>query len=96
MSLLPSMSGMASGTASGTAILSGEADDRLTLPASEGAEAELLEAEAPKLEKSRQNLGILLSRSLAEMHGGSIMVRGSLEEGYRYVIRLPQIKEREG
>lgn len=42
---------------------------------------------------SRQSLGLLLSRQLAELHGGSITVQGSLEEGYRYVIKLPQLRD---
>lgn len=45
-----------------------------------------------QLETSRQNLGLTLSRQLAELQGGSLMVRGSADEGYRYVIRLPQIQ----
>ncbi|NJO43603.1 MAG: GAF domain-containing sensor histidine kinase [Cyanobacteria bacterium CRU_2_1] len=44
---------------------------------------------------SRQSLGLLLSRQLAEMHGGNITVQGSTEEGLRYVIKLPQIQEGE-
>jgi signal transduction histidine kinase len=42
---------------------------------------------------SRQSLGLLLSRQLAELHGGSITIQGSIEEGYRYVIKLPQLKD---
>lgn len=45
----------------------------------------------PKLENDRQSLGLLLSRQLAELHGGTLVMQGSLEEGYRYVIRLPQL-----
>jgi hypothetical protein len=41
---------------------------------------------------SRQNLGLLLSHQLATLHTGDITIQGSLEEGYRYVIRLPQMK----
>ncbi len=40
---------------------------------------------------SRENLGLLLSCSLAERHGGEILVQGSSEWGYRYVVSLPQI-----
>ncbi|MBF2073780.1 MAG: GAF domain-containing sensor histidine kinase [Synechococcales cyanobacterium C42_A2020_086] len=43
-------------------------------------------------EASRQNLGLLLSRHLAELHDGTISVQGSLDEGYRYVVRLPQLQ----
>ncbi|HBY79837.1 MAG TPA: hypothetical protein DEG47_23165 [Cyanobacteria bacterium UBA11148] len=41
---------------------------------------------------SRENLGLLLSCQLAELHGGQISVQGLSESGYRYVIRLPQLK----
>lgn len=46
----------------------------------------------PSGEESRQSLGLLLSRQLAELHGGCITVQGSHEEGYRYVIKLPQLR----
>jgi signal transduction histidine kinase len=45
-------------------------------------------------ENTRQNLGLLLSRQLAELHGGSIFVQGSAAEGYRYVVKLPQLAEK--
>lgn len=38
---------------------------------------------------SRQELGLLLSRHLTEMHGGETIVQGSAATGYRYVITLP-------
>jgi signal transduction histidine kinase len=41
---------------------------------------------------SRQNLGLMLSRKLAQLHAGDIIIQGSAAEGYRYVIRLPQMK----
>jgi hypothetical protein len=41
---------------------------------------------------SRQGLGLLLSTHLAELHGGNITVKGSAEEGYRYVVRLPYLR----
>lgn len=41
----------------------------------------------------RQNLGLMLSRQLVELHGGSISLQGSQESGYRYVISLPQMTE---
>ncbi len=43
------------------------------------------------LKDSRENVGLLLSRQLAEMHGGSISIQGSQESGYRYVVSLPQM-----
>ena len=42
-----------------------------------------------KKQDSRQCLGLMLSHQLAALHEGSISVQGSIEEGYRYVIRLP-------
>jgi signal transduction histidine kinase len=42
--------------------------------------------------ETRQSLGLVLSGQLAELHGGDIVIQGSVEEGYRYVVRLPQLK----
>ncbi len=42
--------------------------------------------------ETRQSLGLVLSRQLAELHGGDIVIQGSVEEGSRYVVRLPQLK----
>jgi hypothetical protein len=52
--------------------------------------------DSPQLEgeNSRYGLGLLLSRHLAELHGGDITVQGSQEEGYRYVIKLPQLRNK--
>ncbi|MBE9177600.1 GAF domain-containing sensor histidine kinase [Oculatella sp. LEGE 06141] len=55
--------------------------------AAEVAEASLEE----NSESSRQCLGLMLSRQLAEMHSGRITIQGSIESGYRYVITLPQM-----
>jgi signal transduction histidine kinase len=44
-------------------------------------------------EALRKNLGLLLSRQLAEMHGGQIMIQGVAEPGYRYLITLPRLTE---
>ncbi|WP_138496925.1 GAF domain-containing sensor histidine kinase [Nostoc sp. PA-18-2419] len=38
---------------------------------------------------SRESLGLLLSCQLAELHGGQILIQGSSESGYRYVLSLP-------
>jgi signal transduction histidine kinase len=46
-------------------------------------------------DSSRQGLGLVFSRQLAEIHGGSIEIRGSAEEGYRHVIKLPQLRAQE-
>ncbi|MCU0566190.1 MAG: GAF domain-containing sensor histidine kinase [Oculatellaceae cyanobacterium Prado106] len=50
------------------------------------------EAEAEPKTGDRQNLGLQLSSQLAELHGGTITVKGSSLEGYRYVIQLPQMR----
>jgi hypothetical protein len=43
--------------------------------------------------RSRESLSLMLSHQLVEMHQGRITVQGSPEEGFRYVIRLPQLQE---
>lgn len=47
--------------------------------------------EQDKLQASRQNLSLMLSRQLIDLHGGSISIQGSVESGHRYVISLPQV-----
>lgn len=42
-------------------------------------------------EYTRELLGLLLSRHLAELHGGSITVQGTSEAGYRFVVSLPAL-----
>ncbi|MDX2215030.1 MAG: GAF domain-containing sensor histidine kinase [Oculatellaceae cyanobacterium bins.114] len=44
-----------------------------------------------KPDTSRQSLGLMLSRCLAQAHGGDITIQGSTEIGYRYVIQLPRL-----
>lgn len=39
------------------------------------------------------NLGLLLCHQLAELHGGQLTIQARPEAGYRYVIRLPHLKE---
>lgn len=41
---------------------------------------------------SRENLGLLLSCYLAELHGGQITLQGCIELGYRYVLSLPRLE----
>ncbi len=55
--------------------------------------AEIFEAlsVAKKVDASRQELGLLLSKYLTEMHGGEAAVQGSGASGYRYVITLPSL-----
>ncbi len=38
---------------------------------------------------SRESLGLLLSRQLAELHGGQIAIQGSPQSGHRYVLTVP-------
>jgi len=40
--------------------------------------------------ESREQLSLLLSFQLAELHGGKILIQASEESGYRYVVSLPQ------
>lgn len=40
---------------------------------------------------SRELLGLLLSRHLAELHGGDITIQGTSEGGYRFVVNLPAV-----
>ncbi len=41
------------------------------------------------------NLGLLLSRQLAELHDGCVTIQGAPESGYRYVISLPPMTDPE-
>lgn len=70
-----------------------------TLPAS-GPNATTLLAdprmsteEEKQTHPTRQNLGLLLSRTLAEIHGGTLSIQGSPEAGYRYVLSLPPLTQ---
>ena len=47
------------------------------------------------LNQSAENLGLLLSCHLAQIHGGQISIQGSAESGYRYVVMLPIMTETE-
>ncbi|MBC7972402.1 MAG: GAF domain-containing sensor histidine kinase [Verrucomicrobia bacterium] len=58
-------------------------------PSAERLNVALEEALTP----STKNLGLLLSRHLAEMHNGQITMQSAAEAGYRYVISLPQKAE---
>ncbi|MDV3348522.1 GAF domain-containing sensor histidine kinase [Leptothoe sp. LEGE 181152] len=37
----------------------------------------------------RQELGLLLSQQLTDIHGGEIMIQGSSNHGYRYIVSFP-------
>lgn len=41
--------------------------------------------------RSCESLRLLLSRALAELHGGQIDILGTPESGYRYVVSLPEL-----
>ncbi|NDJ17768.1 GAF domain-containing sensor histidine kinase [Myxacorys almedinensis] len=64
--------------------------DTVTMPMSAIADSDVdvLGAEA-----LRKNLGLLLSRQLAELHGGQILIQGSSEPGFRYIITLPKLSQ---
>ena len=51
--------------------------------------------EGQPINHSHDLLGLLLSCYLVESHGGKMMIQGSLESGYRYVLMLPQIATEE-
>jgi signal transduction histidine kinase len=61
-----------------------------------GAAKTALAADGPQANRrsiSRESLGLLLSRQLAELHGGEIAIQGSAESGTRYVISLPKLAD---
>lgn len=64
---------------------------RLSEGSLESGEAFEALATAQKVDASRQELGLLLSRHLTEMHGGAVSVQGSNASGYRYIITLPSL-----
>ncbi len=47
---------------------------------------------ADKEYRSCESLRLLLSYHLAKLHGGQILVQGTAELGYRYVVSLPQLE----
>lgn len=61
--------------------------------ASESGEVFAALATAQKVDASRQELGLLLSRHLTEMHRGQASVQGSAANGYRYIISLPDLQK---
>jgi signal transduction histidine kinase len=68
-------------------------DESKAQRASTAPEIELDEIASFNERNLRQGLGLLLSHQLVELHGGDVTVQGSLDEGYRYVIKLPQPEE---
>ena len=61
----------------------------MALPADEQS-AEF--AHHPEVLQARETLSLLLGRHLIERHQGSLVLQGSAESGYRYVITLPFLK----
>jgi hypothetical protein len=45
------------------------------------------------IQNLRELLGLLLATHLVEIQGGQVLVQGSVESGYRYVLKLPKISE---
>jgi signal transduction histidine kinase len=61
-------------------------------PKPAAAQSDAADSSAPQ-NMLRQSLGLMLSRQLAELHGGTINMQGSAETGYRYVVSIPQSAE---
>jgi signal transduction histidine kinase len=45
------------------------------------------------IESLRELLGLLLASHLIEIQGGQIVIQGSVESGYRYILKLPKISD---
>ncbi|MBD0268805.1 MAG: GAF domain-containing sensor histidine kinase [Cyanobacteria bacterium Co-bin8] len=70
--------------------------ETLNYLANKGEEAFFTDAEMPDQgtdlpQYSRELLGLLLSRHLTELHGGTIAVQGTAESGHRFVVSLPSL-----
>jgi signal transduction histidine kinase len=67
------------------------------LPSAASASAELATSadrefiSVNSFNRSCESLRLLLSRALAELHGGQIDILGTPESGYRYVVSLPEL-----
>ena len=55
----------------------------------------LAEEQKPKDKISRDVLGLLFACHLTELHEGKVIVQGSPEAGYRYIIQLPKVEQGE-
>jgi signal transduction histidine kinase len=55
------------------------------------SEADLSDQDSESTQQSRELLGLLLSRHLSELHGGTIAVQGSAESGHRFVVSIPSL-----
>jgi signal transduction histidine kinase len=59
-------------------------------------EGEIININHKPTEKiSRDVLGLLLSCHLVELHGGQVIVQGSSESSYRYIVKLPKVESEE-
>lgn len=67
-------------------------DNRILTPSDlEEAFDRVREHRNPNDANPQQLLGLILGCHLAESHGGKIVVQGSPESGYRYILMLPKI-----
>jgi signal transduction histidine kinase len=48
-----------------------------------------------KRSRSQDLLRVILSRKIAAMHGGKIMLQGSSDTGYRFIVTIPELPEAE-
>ncbi|MEM9217332.1 MAG: GAF domain-containing sensor histidine kinase [Cyanobacteria bacterium P01_F01_bin.150] len=81
-----------------SAVSFGRSTDAITAQTAKGLKTAIAETGSArdaeqKARQTRQNLSMLLSRTLVEMHGGSLSIQGSLEAGYRYVLTLPYLEK---
>ncbi len=66
-------------------------EQALTVVSLEAILLQLTDAPNQGQDKPQKLLGLLLGCYLAESHGGKVVIQGSPEAGYRYVLILPQI-----
>ena len=57
------------------------------------SEKKLSDRDKPTERVSRDILGLLFSCHLTELHQGQVIVQGSPEAGYRYIIQLPKVEQ---
>lgn len=48
--------------------------------------------DTPTSANLRQELGLLISQQLTDIHGGEIIIQGSQNHGYRYIVSLPSFE----
>ena len=54
-----------------------------------------VDSDKPKEKISRDVLGLLFACHLTELHEGKLVVQGTPEAGYRYIIQLPKVEQDE-